>query len=223
MAGIRRVITRGRIWVATAGLLVWLLPAGAAAEKPDFDYDIFFAGDTLSIWLDVRPVLTQSKMEDLLAGLQVSIAVTVDAERPRRLLFSKTLATARTVLVISRRLEEDTYRLRIIDRTARNYTFKSQLALSDYLADSLVLGIAPADSLGGRAPLRLALTLVSKSHSNNTMSDLPESAADSTGTGGDEFFETVLNSFLNLIGFGATTYHFTTPLFSPDDLESFPR
>ncbi len=225
MAVIRRIVIRGRVWIAVAGLFVWLLPAGAAGKKIDFDYDIFLAGDSLALWLDVRPVLTQPKMEDVLAGLQVSIAITINAERPRRLLFSKTIATAKTVLVVSRRLAEDTYRLRIIDRTARDYTFKSQLDLSDFLADSLVLDIVPADSLRGRAPLRLDLTLVSKSHSNNTMDDLPAAAeADSAGTGaGDEFFETLLNSFLNLIGFGATTYHFTTPLFSPDDLASFPR
>ncbi len=224
MAGIRHIINRGRIWVAAAGLLVWLLPAGAAAEEPDFDYDIFLTGDSLALWLDVRPALTQPKMEDLLAGLQVSIAVTVNAERPRRLLFSRTLATTKAVLVISRRLAEDTYRLKVIDRTARDYTFKNQLDLSAYLADSLVLDIAPLDSLGGSAPLRLALTVVSKSHSNNTMDEPSPAAADSSAAAGDdEFFETLLNSFLNLIGFGAKTYHFATPLFSPDDLASFPR
>jgi hypothetical protein len=224
MAFLRRIITRGRIWFAAAGLLVWILPAAAASKDVDFDYDIFLAGDSLALWLDVRPVLTQPKMEDLLAGLQVSIAVTADAVRPRKLLFSKTIATAKAVLVISRRLAEDNYRLRIVDRTVRDYTFKSQLDLSDFLADSLVLDIVPADSLRGQAPIRLNLTLISKSHSNNTLPDLPAATeADSTGTGKDEFFETLLNSFLNLIGFGATTYHFSTPLFSPDDLASYPR
>ncbi len=224
MAVIRHMTGRGRLWIAAAGLLIWLLPAGAAGKDIDFDYDIFLAGDTLALWLDVRPVLTQPKMEDLLAGLQVSIAITIDAERPRRLMFSKNVATAKAVLVMSRRLAEDTYRLRIIDRTARAYTFKNQLALSDFLADSLVLGVVPIDSLREQAPLRLKLTIVSKSHSNNKLDDLSGAAADSTGSaGGDEFFETLLNSFLNLIGFGAHTYHFATPLFSPDDLASFPR
>jgi len=224
MAGMERIMARGRIWVAAAGMLVWLLPAGASGKNLDFDYDIFVAGDTLAMWLDVRPVLTQPKMEDMLAGLQVSVAITAEAERPRKVLFTKTITTYKTVLVISRRLAEDTYRLRIIGRGARDYTFKSQLALSDFLADSLVLKIAPVDSLQGRSPLRLNLTLVSKSHSNNTMGDIPPVAADSAEVGGDdEFFETLLNSFLSLIGFGATTYHFETPMFSPDDLTSFPR
>lgn len=225
MAGLRHFTARRRVWLATGCLLFWLLPAAAAGKEPDFDYDIFVAGDTLSLWLDVRPALTQPKMEDLLAGLRVSIAVTVEVERPRKLLFSKTIATITAVLVISRRMTEDTYRLQIIDRGVRNYSFKSQLGLSDFLADSLVLGIVPADEIRGRGLLRLSLTLVSKSHSDNAEGELAGVDADSAGTGeeGSEFFETLLNSFLNLIGFGATSYHFTTPLFSPDDLTSSPR
>lgn len=225
MAGLRRFIAQRRLWLAAGGLLIWLLPAGVAGKEANFDYDIFVAGDSLSLWLDVRPALTQPEMEDLLAGLRVSIAVTIEAERPRKLLFSKTIAKTMTVLVMSRRLTEDTYRLRIIDRGVRDYSFESQLGLSDFLADSLVLNIIPADEINGRGPLRLSLTLVSKSHSNGSGDDLAGAAADSVRAGdeGPEFFETLLNSFLNLIGFGATSYHFTTPLFSPDDLTSFPR
>jgi hypothetical protein len=225
MAVLRRLIARRYLLAAAAGLLLWLLPAGAAGKETDFDYDIFLAGDTLALWLDVRPVLTQSKMEDVLAGLRVTIAVTVDVERPRKLFFSKTLATYRTVLAIWRRLTEDTYRLKIIGRSVREYSFKSQLALSDFLADSLVMDVVPADQIRGRGPLRLALTLVSKSHSNDIGDEFAAAEADSARAGGQdgEFFESLLNSFLNLIGFGAVTYHVTTPLFSPGDLPAFPR
>jgi hypothetical protein len=190
----------------------------------DFDYDIFVADDTLSVWLDVTPVLTQEKLEDLLAGLDISIAVEMKLERPRPPWFSKTLAADKAVIVISRRLTEDRYRLSVADGRLRRCEFETQIELSDFLADSLVLRIAPAGLADSAGLIRLRLDIESKSHSSNILRDRSDGAAaavDSAGSPDEGFFESLFSFFLDLTGFETTTYQIVSPDFRLSDLESF--
>lgn len=202
---------------------------GAASLKADdagadFDYDIFLVGDTLAVWIDIRPVLDQSRMEDLLAGLDLSLIIEMKAQRPRKLLFSKTIATARAALVISHPLTEDLYRLRLANFGRREWSFKSQIELSDFLADSLIFRLAPKSLLEEAPQVRLNLDLVSKSHPSIILDDIEDSGTDSSGTGAgpdEEFFESLFSFFLNLVGFGQKTFHIETPFFRVKDLSSF--
>ncbi len=206
-------------------LLGFYLAGGATAARAadaEFDYDIFLANDTIVVWLDVLPALDQAKMEDLLAGLDLSLVFDLKIERPRRLLFSKTIASTRAALVISHPLTEDVYRLRLVNFGVSDREFKSQLELSDFLADSLVLQLAPKSQIIASPEVRLNLSLTVKSHSSNVLRDFTSRPADSLGAGSgeEEFFESVFSFFLNLIGFGKTSYNIVSPPFSPEELTS---
>ena len=198
-------------------------PVCAENRDIEFDYDIFLTGDTLAIWLDFTPILNQPKMEDLLAGLDLSILIDFKVEKPRRLAFSKTLATARAAVVISHPLTEDIYRLRLVNFGVFNYEFENQLELSDFLADSLVLKIVPQSHLAEDSDLRLNLKIVSKSHSSNILDEFPASSnksGEAEQGGEEEFFESLLSLFLDIIGFGKTSYHVISPPFMIGDLVS---
>jgi hypothetical protein len=83
-----------RIAAFVIPILTGLVLSGpAAAESADLEYDIYLVNDTLAVWLDLRPVLDQSKMEDLLAGLDLWLAVELKIEKPRKLFFSKTISS----------------------------------------------------------------------------------------------------------------------------------
>lgn len=192
--------------------------AGGDSKDTDFDYDIFLTDDTLAVWLDITPVLTQSKMEDLLAGLDISMVIEIKIERPRKLLFSKILTSTRAAVLISHPLTEDIYRLRLVNFGDINREFKSQLELSDFLSDSLILKIAPKSLLENAVEASLRLAITSKSHSSNVLEGDPGRP----GTGADEeFFESLFSFFLNLIGFGQTSYRIVSPPFSLSELASF--
>lgn len=212
--------------IALVGLCVVWYPPGARADSQelDFDYDIFLVNDTLALWLDVTPVLIQSRMEDLLSGLDISVGIDLKVERPRKLFFAETLASAKATLIISHPLTEDIYRLRLINLGAVDYEFQSQLELSDFIADSVILKIGPRKQFEVAAAIRLNLNLISKSHSNNILKDIsPESDKSlnrDTG-GGDAFFESLFSFFLTLTGFGTTSYKIVSPPFILDDLPSF--
>jgi len=221
MNGGRAVLT-GLVGGAVVCLCLGLAPPAAGSAEIDFDYDIFLAGDTLTLWLDVAPLLTQPRLEDLLAGLDVSIKIDVDVQRPRKLFFPATLASVSALVVISHPIAEDIYRLRIICGRLSERIFKSQLALSDFLADSLVLPLVPAQRIRGQGDLRLSFSLLSKSHSINMLDKALPEAADSVNQppGDDQFLESLFSTFLRLVGFGASSYQVTTPTFSPDELPS---
>jgi len=217
------VIRRWRIISLAIFLLGLAMPLRAAGSDEEFDYDIFLIGDTLAVWIDVRPVLDQNRLEDLLAGLDVSLAIDLKVERPRKLLFSKTLASARAGVVISHPLTEDYYRLRLANFGYQDRRFESQIELSDYLADSLIFRLAPISSLEEAPEVRLDLDLVSNSHSSNILKEVTDSSAAASGKSPgaeSEFFESVFSFFLNMVGFGKTTFHIETPLFRVEDLPS---
>ena len=211
--------------IGLAVLAVWpgITPASGDTGEIDFDYDIFRLSDTLAVWLDVTPVMTQAKMEDLLAGLDISVAVECAVEKPRPILPAKTILKSTTVILMSHPLAEDIYRLSLSDGGVKTREFESQLALSDFLADSLIFRVAPAERVRPEGEIRLRLSLISKSHSPNMMGEgarLPKDRLQAPETP-QTVFESAFSLFLDLIGFGQTVYRIVTPPFAVDGLASY--
>jgi hypothetical protein len=205
--------------------IAWLVaPVWAGGDGSDFEYDIFLNKDTISVWLDLRPALEQSKMEDLLAGLDLWFGIELNIEKPRKLFFSRTIASTQAGILISHPLTEDTYHLRLINFSRTDREFDNQIELSDFLADSLIFRISHKSLIEGISGVRLSLTITCKSLSNNLLNDIWESSEEfppNQSEGEDEFFESLFNLFLNLIGFGKTSNHLVSPTFSLEDLTSF--
>jgi hypothetical protein len=213
---------------SAAGLVVifsslWIVMAAGSVEAEDgaadFDYDIFLNGDTLSLWLDVSPIMTQPKLEDLLAGLDILISIEMEVEKPRRLFSSRTLVDEKAAMIITHRLTEDLYRIKVYNFAIREYEFENQLQLADFLADSLIFQVA--DSMAGESGIRLKLSITVKSYSPNVLGgDKSIGAAQLQAEKGPdrEFFESILSEFFKLIGFGKTSYQIKSPVFNVDDL-----
>ena len=211
--------------LAVLGLCLGALPLSAADAALDFDYDIFRVSDTLALWLDIVPVLDQSKMEDLLSGLDIAVELDINLERPRFLVGARTLAHRHFSLLISHPLADDTYWLRIGAEKAVEYKFSNQLNLSDYLADSLVFRIGPMAALADRTKVRLSLIITCNSMSPRSLGAV---ARPSDGLMphrqrvDDGIFDHLFELFRETIGFGRTSYRVQSPVFDLDRLPSGP-
>jgi len=204
------------------GLCIFSTPA-MASEDQQFEYDIFWLGDTLSCWIDITPVLTQQRLEDLLSGLDIYIVFDLKLERPRKLLFSKTIARQRTAVIISRRVTRDIYQLEIIDQSRQQYTFPDQLDLHDFLADSLVLPLILGRDLEDEGDPRLNASIICKSLIHNNKTDDIDNRDDSplgSPNGGEDIFKDIFSLFLDLVGFGESSYKIKSPIFQPNKLPS---
>jgi hypothetical protein len=214
-----------RILIGLTVILVWpgVAPAWGDTRDSNFDYDIFRLSDTLAVWLDVTPVMTQTRMEDLLAGLDISIAVECAVEKPRPVLPAKTILKSTTVIMLSHPLAEDIYRLSLSNGSVKTREFESQLALSDFLADSLVFRVAPSERIRPEGEVRLRLSLISKSQSPNMMDEGVRPPKDRLRTPETPrtVFESAFSLFLDLVGFGQAAYRIVTPPFAVDGLDSF--
>lgn len=205
-----------------------LFPAAriqAQESTPDFDYDIFLRGDTISVWLDITPALNQSRMEDLLAGLAIVIDLDFKLETPRLLGFDKTIVSRQYRLVINRQVVEDLYCFRSSTAPARVLGYADQIGLSDYLADSLVFPLTVAKGLTGER-IRMILEVDSKSMSENKINrtnEKPIEAEDRPELSEKDFMESLFERFLGAIGFGRTSYKIESSVFTVSDLISEPR
>lgn len=209
-------------------VMIWcaFAPAAAAEEAAvDFDYDIFLAADSVLLWIDLTPALSQTLMEDLLAGLTINIGLDVRLEKPPHPILAKTIVRRKFVLAISRNLNHDSYFLKIFRDRPDSLSFVSQMALSDYLADSLEFLIMPASQVKATENLRISLEIISKSYSNKVLPPSakarPESGQASEPAESDLITE-IFSEFLDLIGFGRNSYKLITPDFTLSDLDSYP-
>lgn len=214
-----------RLLIGLTVIMVWpgVAPARGDTRDSNFDYDIFRLADTLAVWLDLTPIMTQERMEDLLSGLDLSITVECVVEKPRTLLPAKTVLKSLTIIVLSHPLTEDIYRLSLADGRVTTREFESQLALSDFLADSLVFRVAPGERVRPEGEVRLRLSLISKSHSPNTMGEGRRSPMASVRPPqtSRSAFESAFSLFLDLVGFGENAYRIVTPPFAVDGLTSY--
>ncbi|MCP4570056.1 MAG: DUF4390 domain-containing protein [FCB group bacterium] len=223
----RRGINRTNQFILSGLLIIIFVGPGFAADSEDrFDYDIFWIGDTLTCWLDPTPALTQQKMEDLLAGLDIYFQFDIKLEKPRKLLFMKNIIHRQAALLISHQLTEDLYRVRFSGTGNKEYEFESQLQVSDFLADSVVFELADRTLIEDAGNPRLALTISCKSLHPRGFSGEQEGLLDSLSpgqSGQKTVFDEAFGLFLDLIGFGKANYKVVSPIFNPNNLDSINR
>ncbi len=190
-------------------------------ESIVFDYDIYGANDSITVWLDLTPILTQPVLEDLLAGLDIFLSLRFKIEKPQKLFGHKTIYELKTALLLTHNLTKDNYNIRYSLNSQSASSFLNQMDMSDYLADSLQVKLIPLDQFNTDERYRLNIEILSRSISPSKVNQIPEF---SYGTGqsseDDSFLGSALNKFLEIIGFGENTYHFTSPHFKIDQLET---
>lgn len=224
MIGMRQRIYRFNQFILSGLLFIVCVGSGLAADSEDrFDYDIFWVGDTLTCWLDPTPALTQQKMEDLLAGLDIYFQFDIKLEKPRKLLFMKNIIHRQAALLITHQLTEDIYRVRFSGTGDKEYEFESQLQVSDFLADSVVFGLALRTLIEDTSNPRLVLMFSCKSLHPRGFSGEQEGLPDSLSPGQSSrktVFDEAFGLFLDLIGFGQANYKIVSPIFNPNNLDS---
>lgn len=208
--------------------LLWCLPetnCRADDGAVDFDYDIFIRQDSLTVWLDVSPVLTQALFEDLLAGLQIRIDIRCKAEYPPGPIFAKSIKETGRSVLFRRDVTGDFYELIEINGLQDTSIFQSQLDMADFLTDSIELPVTPISLVETGAKVRLQLEIFSKSMPYKKLA-APLSARPDDNTGDEQpagqAVNTVFSLFLDFIGFGERKYQITTPVFKLSSLESYP-
>lgn len=197
--------------------MVFATPACLAGV--DFDYDIFIQKDTVSLWVDITPVLTQPRLEDLLAGLDIYVGLDFSLETKGTFGIYKNQIRHKTTIIISHKLIDDIYRLKILPNYKNERRFDNLMQLRQFLADSLVFAISPEELLPPEKPFRLSFDLMAKSGSYGLLGISIEGHLDDEKRSEEiQFLENVFSQFLKIIGFGRSAYHVESPRFIIKDL-----
>lgn len=201
-------------FIRAATLVALLISFSAPVCGVEFDYDIFIQKDTLSLWIDVTPALTQPRLEDLLAGLNIYLGLDFSLEKKGALGIFKSRLRKKTAIIITHNLIDDIYRLKILTDTRGEISFDNLLQLREFLSDSLVFPIADIEPLPQDKKFRLSFDLMVKSGSNGFLGiagiDNQEKEELSSEI---KFLENMFSQFLKIIGFGRSAYHVDSPRF----------
>ncbi len=208
--------------------ILWCIPNHnclADDTRIDLDYDIFLINDTVAVWLDHSPVLTQPLLEDLLAGLYVRIDVSYRVESPPNPVFTKGLAEAERSLFINRDLTRDEYYLVIVNGQVDSITFSTHLEMVDYLSDSMEVKLIPSEYLKKDEKIRIRFDVSSKSMSRNKLDSQSSRSGENTSedeASADRVINSVFSYFVDFIGFGEHKYQVISPSFTISSLDSYP-
>lgn len=213
-------------WIMGAIFLSLLYCALISTAKADgesivFDYDIYKANDSIAVWVDITPILTQPVLEDLLAGLGISLNFHFKIEKSQRPFGHKTVYESKKELLVTHNLTKDNYHIEYSRISQDERFFTNQMDLSDYLADSLQFKVASTGLLSANDRYRLNIEILSRSISpseadqNSEISGVAEQSSE-----GGNFLGSVLDKFLKVIGFGEITYRIISPQFKIGQLET---
>jgi len=212
--------------LATLIILVFLITPLTARDDDNqrFDYDLFVERDSLLLWFDVTPVLTQSILEDLLAGLDIYISLEINLERPRAILGNQTIWSRRSYFIIRRQITEDKYYLFYDNPLDKMKKFEYLMALQDHLADSLVIRLVSATRIKSEKKLQMSTVVKVKSIDNSGIGEEEEPRKFNSDKPDESrgWFDDLFNSFVELFGFGEKIYRIKSPSFNFSDLTERP-
>jgi hypothetical protein len=195
--------------------------AYAADESIIFDYDIYTANDSIAIWVDLTPILTQPVLEDLLAGLDIFLSLRFKIEKSQKPFGHNTVYESKTDLLLTHNLTKDNYNISYSLHSQEKRSFSNQMDLSDYLADSLQFKPISLGQLNANDKYRLNVEIISRSISPL---EVNQNSEFSNGVGqspeDNNFLGSVLDKFLEIVGFGEITYRIISPQFKIDQLET---
>jgi len=197
-------------------LLVFLLAAQVRGdEAEEMSFDIFDNDGTLSIWLDLSPLLTSKRLTYLKDGIDLAVDCRFSLQRPRRLWGAEKIQQVTGVYRIGYRLVPDDYRLSCrIDSVLSQRNFLSLDDLNRFLADSVTVGLTPIAPLeqNERYYIDIRITCVSLTVLNVAEGDEPTPAADQSP------LKWLFEGFLDLTNFGRQDYQLRSRPFYVSEL-----
>ena len=194
--------------LVTLACLLLLGTDATAADADTLDFDVGRCHDTLCVWIDLSDLITSDRLNRLKEGVPLSIECHPALSQPRRLWGEETVAEADWSARLSfRPVTEDFV---VASAGVEDRVFSSLARLHRFLADSIMLGLAPIDSLN-RARfhrVRIKTRLIWLTSLNLSPAD------DHQGSPVRYLFE----QFLSLSGYGRTEFDQDSAPFSLRDL-----
>ncbi len=191
--------------------------AGAAVAEPfeSIDFDIFRSGDSLNVWLDMEPLVTSERVEQMKQGIDLAIQYDLTLMRPRRLWGAQKLNSFSGFLHIGYRVvAEDFFLSRTVAATDSALFFVSVEPLAEFLTDSIQAALCDVDSLDSSARyyLELKITAITLTAFNlASEDDTPEGQESSP-------IKYLFKKFLQFTDFGREEFQFKSRLFSLSEI-----
>ena len=187
-----------------------------ADELEALDFDIFRSNGAVALRLDLAPLISSNRVEQMNEGIDMAIDCQLSLRRPRKLWGSETILEKHKLLKVGYRLVTEEYRLGELTRPGiAERTFISLAKLHQYLADSVIVSLGDIDKLDkqNRYYIDLKLTCISLTSFNL--------AADAkSGNNSESPVKFLFRQFLDVTNFGREDYELRSRPFSLDDLES---
>jgi len=191
------------------------LAGSSARAEPDIElaYDIFSRGDSVMVWLDLSPFLTDPQVSRLNDGIDLLFQYNLRLAIPRRLWGDVTVTEKEEAVRMSYHLVTHDYLLTSTFAGWHDRHFPALDQLAAFLADSINAPLLPMDSLNGgkRYTLDLKVTTIALTGFNPT----PDSA-DSSGS--DSPLRFLFKKFLSLTGFGRREFEAKSRPFSRSEI-----
>lgn len=208
-----RLIRRGRLWVGV-GLLAVLSSAATAGTGDVFDADIYRDDGSVTVWADLSASISSERVELLKEGVDLALSCQVDLLRSRRFWGAVRVERSGLDMVVGFHLLAEEYSLRQTSsaQVESNRRFATLAGLHQYLADSVVIRLAPIDSLesGRRYHVEISVFCISLTSFNLG----PSGEAKQTP------LKYLFRQFLSLTGYGREHSLVTSDPFRLSDLRS---
>ena len=198
--------------LAVAVLFIAPAPDGHSAEQLDFG--VFDNEPRLAAWLDLAPLVSSTRVDNIRDGIDLVIDFQLTLKRPRRLWGAETVEVKGGTVRIGYRIVTEDFVLQTGGKDfQQSGRFATLAGMHRFLADSVVIDLtdyARLDSLS-RYYLNLELTCISMT--GYTLAPRSDSLRND-----ESALEYLFRHFLKLTGFGRESFSGRTLPFSPAEV-----
>lgn len=189
-------------------------PVRAADAKLPLDFDIFSRHDSLIVWVNLAPLVSSRRLEEMKQGIDLGIEWDLSLQRPKRFWGAENIAEVSGVKQIGYRIVTEDFSISasLADSVVeRKFISLSQLHL--FLSDSVLVPLCPLTELDHhkRYYIDLSLTCISLTSIN---------LATDAGERSDSPLRTLFGTFLELTDFGREEYGVKSRSFSLSEIQS---
>ncbi len=185
-----------------------------ARENVDIDYDLAKINDSLAVWIDLASFINSNILENLKDGIDFSIFLHVNLNRPKKLFGTENIAKTDFFVDIKYRIL--TQNFVIITSDAENSTERTVISpaqLHRYLNDSIYIYILPEKIIDPENRYELEVDI-------DCLSAVLVGNASNKPTENNSALKYLFNRFLEFSSYGRTEYQIKSRPFRMTDLDS---
>ena len=187
-----------------------------AEDEPELSYDIFIRDSSLTVWLDLSPVLDARVWDRLRDGVDVALECRIELSTPRWLLSDhKEAEQVRTIRLSYRKLTDDYSIDPGSDGPVR--TFIDSENIEHYMADSVEVSVKPLTEIDPEKTLKITFRITSI-----FLTDLNLADKVSSDEGSGSPVRYLFRQFLELTDYGRRQYSIRSRPFILRELPRLP-